>query len=259
MAERLDLDDVPAGFGKVVAAMRDDAMPNGRGWLLMGGTGTGKTARARLASEVSGTALVSADEVVSMYVDEGGGTAALLAAARLGLGRHERRYPACDLIIDDLGRERPESRVFGERVDVMREVLERRLDAWPHLRTYATTNLSEGQLLERYGERAVSRMRQAMAFYEMPAGDYRDPSWARPWRGRLTVPPRASEAAPDLSDPSAYTRSNRSLRVPRDLAAWYFSQHAPSGATAEEARAFDDALWESILDEMARRHGVARR
>ena len=96
-----------------------------------------------------------------------------LDAGCLGLGRFSHRQEVNDLVIDDLGRETQEVVLWGTRRDIMREILERRLDAWPHIRTYATTNLTEAELEARYGGRVASRLAQAAMLLRMPARDWR--------------------------------------------------------------------------------------
>lgn len=153
--------------------MLADAMPQGRGWVMAGPTGCGKTARARVAARALGIRMRAADAMVMQAASDGAGEGAVLDAGCLGLGRFSHRQEVNDLIIDDLGREQRECVLWGERRDIMREILERRLDAWPHIRTYATTNLTEAELAERYGARVASRLAQAAMLLRMPARDWR--------------------------------------------------------------------------------------
>ena len=154
-------------------AMRDGRMPGGRGWVLYGGTGCGKTARARLAADYCGIRIRSADAIVGEFAGSDGGNGALEDAGRLGLCPHTHRDPGSDLIIDDLGREVREVVMYGTRRDPMREILERRLDEWPRIRTYITTNLAEDELERRYGERVASRLAGSCVLVAMPQMDWR--------------------------------------------------------------------------------------
>lgn len=166
------LDDDPKSFRKVVRAMMEDSVTGGYGWVMSGGTGTGKTVRAMLAAKLTGIRFKRADDMVIEFAASGK-DADLFEVGCLGLGRHDHRYQVDDLVIDDLGRELPEVVIFGNRRDVMREILERRLDAWPHIRTYVTTNLTFEQLGRRYGERIMSRLGGSTLWLPMRGGDRR--------------------------------------------------------------------------------------
>lgn len=153
--------------------MRTDTIAGGYGWVMSGGTGTGKTVRATLAAQAAGIRIRRADDMVAEMAGTDGSSDALMDTACMGLGHFSHRYQVNDLIIDDLGREVPSVNIWGTRRDLMREILERRLDAWPKIRTYVTTNLTLDQLRQRYGERVMSRLEGATIWLPMRGGDRR--------------------------------------------------------------------------------------
>ena len=167
------LDDDPMGFRQLLEEMAADRVRGGYGWVMSGGTGTGKTVRAKLAAKAAGIRFRRADDIVAEMAGTDGGIGALEDAGCLGLGHFTRRTPVDDLVIDDLGRELPSINMWGTRRDVMREILERRLDAWPHIRTYATTNLTREQLEQRYGARVLSRLAGSTLWLPMQGPDRR--------------------------------------------------------------------------------------
>ena len=77
------------------------------------------------------------------------------------------------LLINDLGTEPEEVLYMGNRVDVLRLVLERRADS-PRL-TLITSNLPlyADAVKERYGDRVVSRLHQMCNYLEMTGNDKR--------------------------------------------------------------------------------------
>lgn len=78
------------------------------------------------------------------------------------------------LLIDDLGTEPAEVVYMGNRVDIIRHVLERRADDSSKL-TLLTSNIpmNAPALGERYGDRVASRLRQMCNYLEMTGNDKR--------------------------------------------------------------------------------------
>lgn len=78
------------------------------------------------------------------------------------------------MLIDDLGTEPAEVVYMGNRVDVVRHILERRADDSSKL-TLLTSNIPMNApvLGERYGDRVVSRLRQMCNYLEMSGNDKR--------------------------------------------------------------------------------------
>jgi len=155
MMRRSNLDPAPGNWPEVAAAMSADRLPGGMGWIIYGGTGSGKTSRARLAARLCGIEICEAAQLADEFRERG-----VVAAARLPGGW---QMPSCrcglsDLVIDDLGAEPLRVSVYGEMREPLREIIEARLNRWPRLRTYLTTNLTPEALERRYGERVASRI-----------------------------------------------------------------------------------------------------
>lgn len=79
------------------------------------------------------------------------------------------------LAIQDLGSEPQESLFMGNRLDVIRQILETRGDKSEEL-TFVTSNMRLGGsvLAERYGERAVSRLMEMCNYFELKGKDRRN-------------------------------------------------------------------------------------
>ena len=76
------------------------------------------------------------------------------------------------LCFDDLGDER-EINHYGNRINLMAEVLKERYVNVPHNRTMVTTNLTPEQIKEKYGERVYSRMREMFNIIPIAGSDLR--------------------------------------------------------------------------------------
>lgn len=78
------------------------------------------------------------------------------------------------LLINDLGTEPQEVLYMGNRVDVVRQVLERRADD-PFKMTIITSNIPmhADAIRERYGDRVASRLRQMCNYMEITGNDKR--------------------------------------------------------------------------------------
>lgn len=165
---REGLDPLPARWPEVVAAMRSDTLPGGRGWTLTGPVGSGKTSRAAIASSFTGIPVVNASEIADVFVGAG-----VLSAGRMPGWSASCRCDLCDLIIDDLGAEPAAVRIWGEPRKPLAEVLEARLNLWPRIRTYVTTNLTSDEISLRYGERVASRLAGSMIDIALTCPDWR--------------------------------------------------------------------------------------
>ena len=165
---RLGLDPAPCRWPEVVSAMRSGTMPGDRGWILQGGVGSGKTTRALIASRLCGVEMASAAELFDLFASAG-----VVSAARIPGWRASCRCDGCDLIIDDVGAEPPSMRIYGEPRHPLAEILEARLNLWPRVRTYLTTNLTGEDLEARYGARVASRLAGACITITLDAPDWR--------------------------------------------------------------------------------------
>ena len=170
LMRRRNLDPAPANWPEVVSAMMSDTMPNDRGWVLYGGVGCGKTARARVAADLCGLMFCEAAQLCDEYR-----VSDPVVVARLpgGWQMPSSRCGLADLVIDDLGAEPKSIMIWGERREPLREILEARFNRWPRIRTYITTNLTPQELEARYGARVASRVAGCCLPILLSAPDWR--------------------------------------------------------------------------------------
>lgn len=162
------LDILPTAWPGIMAGMREDTLPGKRGWILCGGTGTGKTTRARMAADFAGIEIVTARSLFNDLI-----TKPFWEASRIGSLTATRRLRCSDLVIDDLGTEPQTYNQYGNIRNPMAELLEERYAVWPKIRTYITTNLSPSEIEERYGERVASRLEEMCARIRLDGADRR--------------------------------------------------------------------------------------
>lgn len=146
-----------------------------KGLYISGRTGCGKTwmmdiftylAREHvLRVDISGKSAIMnirscrADEITSRFIQN----------ADLGAYVGEPM-----MLINDLGAEPKEVLYMGNRIDVLRQVLERRADD-PSKLTFITSNfpMNADAIKERYGERVFSRLSQMCNYIEINGNDKR--------------------------------------------------------------------------------------
>lgn len=165
---RAGLDILPAMWPHILADMKADTMPGRKGWILCGGTGTGKTRRAKLAAQYAGVEMVTARQLYDDLCE-----LPFWQASRIGSLSMIGRIRSSDLIIDDLGVEPQTATIYGNTKCPLADCLEERYAAWPHIRTYITTNLTMRDILERYGERVSSRLAEMCAVIVLAGTDRR--------------------------------------------------------------------------------------
>lgn len=174
--QKNNIDADPDNLPSIIATTNSKygAIVNQRGWIFSGGVGSGKTRRARIASIHAGIPMLSAPRIVADAAVN------VTKCNRLGdagnlptLSSISGRAWEFDLIIDDLGTEPPAYSDWGVKRDLMAEVLLARLDLWPKIRTFITTNLNKEELKARYGARVASRLFQACAWIPITHPDRR--------------------------------------------------------------------------------------
>lgn len=133
-----------------------------KGLLLKGGYGVGKTSIMRTIRTIYPDlfGLKSTIEIVNMYDQEGGSVI--------------KRFSAkSDFCFDDLGSEK-DGKYFGGQSNVMKEILEVRYFNYKKgKKTHVTTNLSQDQISERYGERIESRLYEMFNVIVFNGDDFR--------------------------------------------------------------------------------------
>ena len=169
------LDDSLEFYPALVAKMKCDCLQLKRGWIMFGRPGSGKTSRAKIISDLLGIPMITARSMVLRLCSAGDvkSEAQLRDMAGLGTVPLSGRSRGRDLIIDDLGTELPRASLFGTPIQPMIEMLSLRLDEWPRVRTYITTNMAEDELKAHVGDRIWSRFEEQMAFMRFKNIDHR--------------------------------------------------------------------------------------
>lgn len=142
-----------------VAREPRQGMDPGKGLLIMGNVGTGKTELMRAASQAYrdihgiGFGVKPCSDLARDYTPKDTG----------GAGTLSRWIEGPHVCFDDLGTEPSDVQHMGNHSNVMAEVIEARYSRYTNARvgsiTHLTTNLSVQEIADRYGPRAASRLR----------------------------------------------------------------------------------------------------
>lgn len=144
-------------LAELVARIHTGEFSGGRGLLLIGTPGTGKTFLLRAISEMFDIPITTARKIERTVQDE----FSFRDLIRLNLPRwSEVPRHWNDLIVDDIGSEESVVKGFGSNYYPVAEAIQLRYDAfvgrgWV---THFSTNLSPDSLQKRYGERCLSRL-----------------------------------------------------------------------------------------------------
>ena len=160
-------------FPEIVAKLLAGETAKGKGILLMGTTGNGKTRRLKFMSRFLGIHMDDSWEMVDKirridtlsYIRE-------VTRTDFRLRDVPPRY--YDLIIDDLGFEDEKSVSWGNCRDIMERIILSRYQVFPGgNKTHFATNLTPAQLKARYGDRNWSRLNEMCHIIVMPGRDRR--------------------------------------------------------------------------------------
>lgn len=143
-----------------------------KGILLFGGIGTGKTTLMGLLRENPHAPFMmrTAWEIANEFQEKEVGIKVVDKYGALVANQHATRFfskPHIGLCVDDAGTEN-EGSSFGNKKNVIAEIL---LSRYQNIRgpyTHLTTNLTKDELKEAYGLRAFDRMRQMFNIVEFP-------------------------------------------------------------------------------------------
>ena len=171
--QKAGLDCDPVNLPELLAKALANSLPGNRGFILNGSVGSGKTERMNFFGRIGNIRLYSASTFGDVWLDcENDNEFREFCRVDNVSGFTPERYQ--DLIIDDLGTERTVYSRFGNACDVMRDlVLPWRYGVFPRCKTYFTTNLSDSDLRNRYGERVFSRLNEMCVFIRMDGKDRR--------------------------------------------------------------------------------------
>lgn len=134
---------------------------NTRGLCVKGDCGVGKTLGVQILAEHFNWVYTSAADYPRVYLES-----SRAAFDDVADGLDFFGHPARVVVIDDLGSEPRTTRRFGDELNVLEYVLERRYRMFRRCgaRTVVTTNLSDGELARRYGARIDDRFNEMMEF-----------------------------------------------------------------------------------------------
>lgn len=167
----IDLD--PPNLAEIFAKVIANETNSGKGILLMGNVGSGKSRRMEQLATMLDCSFKSAETFGEAWRE-------------MGEDFDFQQYCGCskprwdvvpkhwnDLIIDDIGTEEKIYNCYGNSCDVMSRVIMERYKVFPEWKTHFSTNLNREQLLERYGERVYSRLNEMCLFVKLNHGDRR--------------------------------------------------------------------------------------
>ncbi len=149
-----------------VSLIKDPSLK--KGICLTGNIGTGKTLLMQIIGEckIKGKTFgyKTCREIARRFMTEG-----YNGIVNFGSGavrREYQNYKISHMLFDDLGSERSLTSYYGNKVNVMGEILTDRYELFlKHgLITHLTTNLDFDELEEIYGNRVLSRMKQMFNF-----------------------------------------------------------------------------------------------
>lgn len=137
-----------------------------KGILLAGSIGTGKTIAMHVFARLKGFKVVSTRHVVRDFAKRGMDALDEYGreAFKMNPGGHRDRSQPKTICFDDLGLEDTNSQLYGNKANVMAEILIDRYEHWRFcgMMTHATTNLNLTKIAELYGDRVMDRVKEIM-------------------------------------------------------------------------------------------------
>lgn len=148
-----------------------------KGIYIAGNTGTGKSWCLEIMQvycSVYGFKIIFPYEQTATTLSWAGVRADTICDAYTEKGTYTQFKTRQVLAIQDFGQEPQESLYMGNRIDVMRQLIEYRGDK-PDQLTLITSNLKLGgdKLLGRYGDRVASRLHEMCNYFEIKGKDRR--------------------------------------------------------------------------------------
>lgn len=135
-----------------------------KGLLLTGSIGTGKTTAMKVFSKMFGFKVISTRYLIREFSTNGMGVIDQYGRNSFMMDGVPLRKKPITVCFDDLGMEETNSQLFGNKANVMGEVLLDRYDCFINsgMITHATTNLLINDLEKIYGDRIRDRLREIM-------------------------------------------------------------------------------------------------
>lgn len=155
-------------------AISQGPLDHNKGLWLWGDIGTGKTTLLKVLRQfdsdikgrneggypIGGFGIHNTIEVCSKF-------------AKHGMEGLDIYINSNNVAFDELGSEAPLTGFFGNQLNVMQYILQRRYDKRKYTTTHITTNLSPDQIGERYGDRIYDRCIEMFNFVELGGCSWR--------------------------------------------------------------------------------------
>ncbi len=137
-------------YASLVGYFSGNGLDQSKGILVMGGTGCGKSLFFKAMQSALFTMKVSAYRIVSC-ID---------AEQTIRMDGEYDQFKKGAVLFDDLGTENTETVVYGNRVNVMSEILQIRYNEFQNTgqKTFITTNLLMEDIEKKYGTRISDRL-----------------------------------------------------------------------------------------------------
>ena len=137
-----------------------------KGILLAGNIGTGKTIAMHVFARLKGFKVISTRHIVRDFANKGMDALDQYGrnSFKINPGGHLDRSQPQTICFDDLGLEDTNSQLYGNKANVMAEILIDRYEHWRfcEMMTHATTNLNLTKIAEMYGDRVMDRINEMM-------------------------------------------------------------------------------------------------
>lgn len=156
---------------EMLAKATTGEIKGGKGIFLLGNTGCGKTRRLKILSEQLLIPMWDSIRLVNELRRDDTKDHFEYVCNLPVFGNCSRHH--YDFIIDDLGAESGDNRSYGNRRDIMGEVLNERYMCFPRFKTHFSSNLPLEAIRASYGERLWSRLNEMCVFITLPGEDRR--------------------------------------------------------------------------------------
>jgi len=145
-----------------------------KGIAITGATGLGKTKALEimsLYSEIDEVKYIKDGKQIRLKFPIYNSREMVDAYAKDGLDGIHKFTTFTNLCVDDLGTENMNANHYGTKLNVIEEIIEERYRK--NLMTHITSNLSEEDLHEAYGDRVYSRLKSMVNYHSLAGQDFR--------------------------------------------------------------------------------------
>lgn len=148
--------DLYDSFGNYIEG-KESGLDKNKGVFIRGVVGSGKTIMFKMAQRFS----FNFRSIMMLNVDR--------VIGNIEAGEKYDKYLYNEWCFDDLGTEQKANQ-YGKGVEVFKRIIEERYDSWKFngLITHFTSNLSNEEIMERYGERAYDRLKEMCNVIKYP-------------------------------------------------------------------------------------------